>query len=59
MQEIAGRKIADSLEEIIDPKRTAILLWDMEYAIAPNAFNFQEIVPNLKSLAFLLPADRL
>lgn len=53
MQEIAGRKIADTLAEIIDPKRTALLLWDMEYAIAPNAFNFEEILPNLKSLAEL------
>lgn len=53
MQEVAGRKIADTLEEIIDPRRTALLLWDMEYAIAPNAFNFQEILANLKGLAEL------
>jgi len=53
MQEIAGRKIPDTLEEIVDPKSTALLIWDMEYAIAPNAFNFQEILPNLKALAEL------
>ncbi len=53
MQEVAGKKIPDTLEEIIDPKRTALLLWDMEYAIAPNAFNFKEMVPKLKDLSAL------
>ena len=50
MLELAGKKIANTLEELVDPRRTALLLWDMEYAIAPNAFNFKEIVPNLKML---------
>jgi len=50
MLELAGKKIPITLEEIIDPRRTALLLWDMEYAIAPNAFNFKEIVANLKLL---------
>lgn len=51
MLEVAGRKVADTLEEIVDPKSSALLLWDMEYAIAPNAFNFNEITPRLKDLA--------
>ncbi len=50
---LAGKKIPDALEEIIDPGRAALLLWDMEYAIAPNAFNFKEIVANLKPLTDL------
>ena len=50
MLELAGKKIPNTLEELVDPRRTALLLWDMEYAIAPNAFNFKEIVPNLKML---------
>ena len=50
MLELAGKKIPNTLEEIIDPGRTALLLWDMEYAIAPNAFNFKEIVANLQML---------
>ena len=50
MLELAGKKIPNTLEEILDPRRTALLLWDMEYAIAPNAFNFKEIVANLKLL---------
>ncbi len=53
MLELAGKKIPNTLEEIIDPGRTALLLWDMEYAIAPNAFNFKEIVANLKMLTGL------
>ena len=51
MFEIAGRKIPSTLAEIADPERTALLLWDMEYGIAPNAFNYKDILPNLQSLA--------
>jgi len=53
MLEIAGKKIPTTLEEVVNPRRTALLLWDMEYAIAPNAFNFKEIAANLKMLAAL------
>jgi nicotinamidase-related amidase len=53
MFEIAGKQIAATLAEIVDPKRTALLLWDMEYAIAPNAFNYKEIAANLKELSAL------
>lgn len=51
MLELEGRKIPTTLAEIADPKRSALLIWDLENAIAPNAFNFQEIVGNLKTLA--------
>ncbi len=51
MLEVAGRQIADSLEEIVDPKKSALLIWDLEYAIAPNAFNYAEIAPRLKTIA--------
>ncbi len=50
MLELAGKKIPNTLAEIVDPGRTALLFWDMENAIAPNAFNYKEIVANLKSL---------
>ncbi len=53
MLELAGKKIPVTLEEMIAPARAALLLWDMEYAIAPNAFNFKEIVANQKMLADL------
>jgi nicotinamidase-related amidase len=51
MLELAGKQIPNALEEIVDPRRTALLLWDMEYAIAPNAFNYKDIAANLKMLA--------
>jgi len=51
--EIAEKKIPSTLAEIVDPKRTALLLWDMEYAIAPNAFNYKDIVLKLKELSAL------
>jgi nicotinamidase-related amidase len=53
MLDIGGKKIANSLAELVAPERAALLLWDMEYAIAPNAFNYDTILPNLKHLAAL------
>lgn len=53
MLEFAGRKIPDTLEEIIEPTKTALLVWDMEYAIATNAFNFDEMVAKLRNLITL------
>src|SRR3990170_1135804 len=43
MFEIGGKKIPGTLAEIVDPARSALLIWDMEYAIGPNAFNYKEI----------------
>ena len=34
MYEIAGKKIPSTLAEIAEPSQTALLIWDMEYAIA-------------------------
>ncbi|MGH7848477.1 MAG: cysteine hydrolase [Candidatus Binatia bacterium] len=53
MLEIGGKKIPATVAEIVDPKRTALLLWDMEYAIGPNAFNYKDILPKLKELSAL------
>jgi len=50
MIQFAGRNIPDRLEEIVEPKRSALLVWDMQYDIATRAFNFQQIVSNIKSL---------
>jgi nicotinamidase-related amidase len=51
MFELAGKKIPSTLAEIVDPSRAALLIWDMEYAIGPNAFNYKEILPNLQQLS--------
>ena len=53
MFEIAGKKIASTLAEIVDPARAALLIWDMEYAIAPNAFNYKDMLPKLQELSAL------
>ena len=53
MFEIGGKKIADTLAELVAPERAALLLWDMEYGIAPNAFNYQDILPKLQDLSAL------
>jgi nicotinamidase-related amidase len=53
MYEIGGKKIASTLAELIEPERTALLLWDMEYAIAPNAFNYKDMLPKMQELAAL------
>lgn len=50
MIHFAGRAIPDRLEEIVDPKRSALLVWDMQYDIATRAFNYQEILGNIKQL---------
>ena len=51
MYEIGGKQIPATLAEVVDHKRSALLIWDMEYAIGPNAFNYKEILANLKMLS--------
>jgi len=53
MFEIGGKQIASNLAELVDPARAALLIWDMEYAIGPNAFNYKEMLPKLQELAGL------
>src|SRR5574341_237505 len=53
MFELGGKKIPSTLAELVAPERAALLLWDMEYGIAPNACNYKEILPNLQNLAAL------
>jgi nicotinamidase-related amidase len=51
MFNLAGKSIPSTLAEIVHPQRTALLIWDMEYAIAPHAFNYNSIRTNLQELA--------
>ena len=41
------------MAEIVEPSRAALLIWDMEYAIGPNAFNYKEMLPKLQELSAL------
>ena len=53
MFEIGGKKIPGTLAELVDPARSGLLIWDMEYAIGPNAFNYKEMLPKLQELSAL------
>ena len=53
MFEIGRKKIPNTLAELVAPTRAALLIWDMEYAIAPNAFNYKDILANLQDLSAL------
>jgi nicotinamidase-related amidase len=53
MFEIGEKKIPNTLPELVAPERSALLLWDMEYAIAPNAFNYKDMLPKLQQLSTL------
>lgn len=53
MFEIGGKKIPSTLAELVDPARSALLIWDMEYAIGPNAFNYKDMLPKLQELSAL------
>ena len=47
MFEIGGKQIPATLAEMVDAKRAALLLWDMENAIAPNAPTGASLTTNL------------
>lgn len=51
MFDLAGKKIPSTLAEIVDPAHTALQIWDMENGIAPNAFNYGELLPKLRGLS--------
>ena len=53
MFEIGGKQIPSTLSEMVDPARAGLLIWDMEYAIGPNAFNYKEMLPKLQELSAL------
>lgn len=51
MFEVGEKKIPNTLTEILDPRHTALLIWDMEYAIGPHAFNYKEILSRLQEIS--------
>lgn len=59
MFEINGKQIPATMAELVDPKHTALLLWDMQNSVAPNAFNYKAILGNLKTLAARARAVRV
>ena len=47
MQKIGEKIIYDTIEEILDPSHTALVLWDVQRALTKMVFNQQEFSNNL------------
>ena len=50
MIEYAGRQIPNELSEIVDPKRTVLLVWDMQNDQAGGSFNKDALIRNAPAL---------
>ncbi len=50
MLEFEGRQIPNQLKEIVDPKRTVLLVWDMQNDQAGGAFNKDALIRNAPPL---------
>ena len=46
----AGMEILDSFDEVIDPKHTALLLWDVTQGTVASAFNADAVAQNARKL---------
>src|SRR5580698_6823044 len=44
------QSVPASLEEVVDPKRAALLLWDMQVGVASRAHNLSELLPVVHDL---------
>ncbi|MGH7833535.1 MAG: cysteine hydrolase [Candidatus Binatia bacterium] len=50
MFEFEGRQIPSELREVVDPKRTALLVWDMQNDQAGGSFNRDALIRNAPPL---------
>jgi len=50
MKTYGNLAIFDNLGEIVEPKHTALVLWDCQNALVSNIFNREEYLTNLKAL---------
>jgi len=50
MREIFGVKVLDSLEEIINPNHSVLIVWDVLRSVVDKAFNKDEFITNLNKL---------
>lgn len=53
MQKIGDKVVYNSIEEILDPSHTALVLWDVQRALTKMIFNKEEFSKNLNSLVEL------
>jgi nicotinamidase-related amidase len=50
MQNIGDKIVYDTMEEILNPPHTALVLWDIIDPFTKLAFNMEEFVKNLNNL---------
>ncbi len=50
MKKYLNKTIYESLNEIVSPEHTALVVWDVQNALVNNVFNKQEFLLNLKSI---------
>ena len=53
MRKIGDKIVYNTIEEIIDPSHTALVLWDVQRALTKMIFNKEEFSKNLNSLVEL------
>ena len=53
MQKIGDKVVYDTIEEILDPSHTALVLWDVQSALTKMIFNKEEFSKSLNSLVEL------
>ncbi len=45
-----GMEILETLEELVEPKHTALLMWDFAKHITPNSFSYESLITNTARL---------
>ena len=50
MMEFNGRNLPTELSEIVDPKKTVLLIWDMQNDQAGGSFNKEELIKHTPPL---------
>jgi nicotinamidase-related amidase len=53
MQKIGNKIVYNTIEEILDPSHTALVLWDVQRALTKMIFNKEEFSRNLNSIVEL------
>jgi nicotinamidase-related amidase len=53
MQKIGDKIVYNTIEEILDPSHTALVLWDVQRALTKMIFNKEEFGRNLNSIVEL------
>ena len=46
----AGMDILDTLDELVDPRHTVLLMWDFAKSVVSNSFNYDSLIHNTGKL---------